>query len=322
MPEESKNKPLSVGQILKNQRQELKLSLTEVELATKIRGKFLRALESGNYHELPNDIYSRNFVQHYASYLGLNGVHLAEQYVAERGGLIKPNARGPQLARPRSMVVTVRLAVAAAVVIAIIALLLYLSFQLSVLAGAPQLSISSPTNNQVVTTPTIAVRGSATPGASILVDDVPVGGNANGGFQTKVVVQNGINAIPVVATSKLGKTTTRTVQILARLPELAASGSDVPTATFNGIALAVRVTGAATAIVVTVDGQPQFNGIFLPSEQLVFQGTSDIKLTTSNAGNTSVTITNQNVVGKKISPLGSQGEVRMDQDFAASSNFP
>jgi len=322
MPEDPKSKPARVGQILKDQRVALKLDLTDVELATKIRGKFLRALEASDYEALPNDIYSRNFVQHYASYLGLNGVHLAEQYLAERGGIIKPNAKGPQLERPHRMVVTVRLAVVAGIAGVVIILLLYLSYQLSVLAGAPRLSVSNPTNNQVVTTPTVVVRGSATPGANVLVDDIPVGGDSSGNFSTKVVLQNGLNSIRVVATSKLNKTSAATIQVLAKLPQLATPTASVPTATFNGVALAVRVSGGATSIVVTVDGKPSFNGIFLPGEQMVFQGTSDIKLTTSNAGNTNVTVTNQNVVGKIISPLGGQGEVRENQDFAAGSNFP
>jgi len=60
MPNESKNP--NVGQQLKARRQALRLSLAQVEVDTKIRGKFLSALESGDYASLPNDVYSRGFV--------------------------------------------------------------------------------------------------------------------------------------------------------------------------------------------------------------------------------------------------------------------
>src|ERR1043165_4391102 len=91
MPEEtqSQKKPEKgkVGPELKARRQALRLSLAQVEIDTKIRGKFLTALESGDYSSLPNDIYSRGFVQHYANHLGLDGNVVAADYAQERGGV-------------------------------------------------------------------------------------------------------------------------------------------------------------------------------------------------------------------------------------------
>ena len=312
----------TAGQILKKRRQKLKLSLTDVELATKIRGKFLTVLESGDYDSLPNDIYSRGFVNHYASYLGLDARELTKQYLQERGGLGHALTKAPQMEKQRRMVVTVRLAIIAGGVLAVGALILYLSYQLSSLAAPPRLALNTPTNNQVVTSPTIIAKGSTTPGSDVLVDDISVPTDSNGNFKTTIVLQNGVNTITVSSTSKLNKVTNLTRNVLARLPQAATPTATVPAAVFNGVAIAVQVKGSATAITVTVDGQEKFNGIFLPGEQLLFTGTSDIKLTTSNAGDTSVVITNQNVVAKSLSPLGAQGEVRMNQDFAAGRNFP
>src|SRR5580704_12303636 len=87
----------SVGRQLKARRQALRLSLAQVELDTKIRGKFLTALESGDYSSLPNDIYSRGFVQHYANHLGLDGEQVAQAYAKERGGVAAGATKRPSL---------------------------------------------------------------------------------------------------------------------------------------------------------------------------------------------------------------------------------
>lgn len=319
MPEESTP---NVGQMLKRRRQRLKLSLADVELATKIRGKFLTALEANDYDGFPHDIYSRGFVQHYASYLGLAGAAVATQYLQERGDLTKAATSAPRLVRPHRMVVTARLGVIAGVIVVIVALLWYLSYQLSALAAAPHVSVTTPANDQVVTHSSVLVKGNVTPGANISIDNVPISTDANGNFGTSVVLENGINQIRVVGTSKLGKTTTVLHNVLAKLPQATVAAPNLPTATFAGIAVAVRVAKSPTLISIKVDGQQTFEGVFLPGEQLLFQGTSDVILTTSNAGNTSVTLTNQNVVSKVLSPLGAPGEVRTGQDFAAGANFP
>lgn len=318
MPEEEKG---SIGQLLKRRRQRLKLSLTDVELATKIRGKYLVALESGELDALPNDIYSRGFVQHYASYLGLDGQELAERYITERGGLAKAATNSPKLERPARLVATPRLLVAGGLALVVLAVVSYLGYQLSAIAAPPRLTLDSPADNQMANTATLTIRGTTTPGSDVSVDDVPVATDNNGGFSTTIVLQNGVNAIRVSSRSKLGKVTQVTHNVLAKLPDVSSQSAAVPAATFAGVALAVRVDAQATQISVTVDGKPAFSGIMLPGEQLAFQGASDIKLTTSNAGATSVTLTNQNVAGKVLSPLGANGEVRTNQDFAINTGF-
>jgi cytoskeletal protein RodZ len=318
MPEEEKG---SIGQQLKRRRQRLKLSLTDVELATKIRGKYLVALESGDLDALPNDIYSRGFVQHYASYLGLNGQELADRYVEERGGAVAAPTGAPKLERPARLVATPKLLVAAGLFLVVLIVVGYLGYQLSAIAAPPRLSLDSPADNQTASTATIKVKGHTTPGSDVAVDDVPVATDTNGGFSTTIVLQNGINAIRVSSRSKLGKLTRVTHNVLAKLPSTGSSTALVPGKTFAGVAVAIRIDKTATQITVTVDGKPVFSGIMLPGEEKLFQGANDIKLTTSNAGSTSVTITNQNVAAKLLSPLGKDGEVRTNQDFAKDTGF-
>jgi transcriptional regulator with XRE-family HTH domain len=57
---------------LKAAREARGIDLLRVERDTKIRVKFLAALEEGHYEELPADVYARGFLRNYATYLGLN----------------------------------------------------------------------------------------------------------------------------------------------------------------------------------------------------------------------------------------------------------
>ncbi len=69
-----------VGQALREARLERGIDLTEVERVTKIRVKFLRAMEEDRWKELPAPAYALGFLQTYARYLDLDDEALAEQY--------------------------------------------------------------------------------------------------------------------------------------------------------------------------------------------------------------------------------------------------
>lgn len=73
------------GEILRAEREKRGLSLTEVEAATKIRAKYLEALENDDYQEIPGEIYRIGFLRNYARYLGLDSDALVESYKSLSG---------------------------------------------------------------------------------------------------------------------------------------------------------------------------------------------------------------------------------------------
>src|ERR1039457_6620650 len=52
----------------------------QAELATKIRGKYLRALEEAQFDVLPAQTYVKGFLRTYAEYLGLDGQLYVDEY--------------------------------------------------------------------------------------------------------------------------------------------------------------------------------------------------------------------------------------------------
>ncbi|MDI3317297.1 MAG: DUF4115 domain-containing protein [Bacillota bacterium] len=75
----------SVGTILRQRREELGLSLEEVQARTKIRSRYLDALERGDYGLLPGEVYVRGFLRAYGEAMGLDPQMLLERYQREVG---------------------------------------------------------------------------------------------------------------------------------------------------------------------------------------------------------------------------------------------
>ncbi len=57
-----------------------KIDINEVERRTKIRAKYLRAIENEEWGLLPGDVYVKSFLRTYADYLGLDSRQLIDDY--------------------------------------------------------------------------------------------------------------------------------------------------------------------------------------------------------------------------------------------------
>jgi cytoskeleton protein RodZ len=69
-----------IGQTLRETRMRNRIDITEVEAGTKIRAKYLRALENEEWDLLPGPTFVKTFLRSYADYLGLDSRLLVEEY--------------------------------------------------------------------------------------------------------------------------------------------------------------------------------------------------------------------------------------------------
>jgi hypothetical protein len=69
-----------IGNSLRDARLRQGLDFPQVELATKIRGKYLRAIEEEQFDVLPAETYVKGFLRAYADYLGLDGQVYVDEY--------------------------------------------------------------------------------------------------------------------------------------------------------------------------------------------------------------------------------------------------
>lgn len=87
-----------IGATLREARNRRKIDLSEVEAAIKIRARYLQAIENEEWDALPGGAYTRGFIRTYASYLGLDGDRLADDY--RRSHAPSPGERVPRRVEP------------------------------------------------------------------------------------------------------------------------------------------------------------------------------------------------------------------------------
>ena len=89
-----------IGNSLREARLRQQLDFPEIEQATKIRAKYLRALEDEQFELLPAQTYVKGFLRSYAEYLGLDGQLYVDEYnsrfvVGEEEAAPRPRRSAP-----------------------------------------------------------------------------------------------------------------------------------------------------------------------------------------------------------------------------------
>jgi cytoskeleton protein RodZ len=80
-----------IGATLRETRMRARIDIGEVEMRTKIRAKYLRAIENEEWDLLPGPVYVKSFLRTYAEYLGLDARALLDEY--KRRYELAPDAR-------------------------------------------------------------------------------------------------------------------------------------------------------------------------------------------------------------------------------------
>src|ERR1700731_1183572 len=95
-----------IGAMLREARMRAHLDVSEIEAQTKIRAKYLRALENEEWSLLPGPTFVKSFLRTYAQALGLDGKALGEDYRLHRGapgeGPLEPIVASPRGSRRRA----------------------------------------------------------------------------------------------------------------------------------------------------------------------------------------------------------------------------
>src|SRR4051794_32595952 len=151
------------------------VDLYRAERDTKIRARYLGALERGDYRELPGSVYTKGFLRNYALYLGLDPEEILLQWRRERGD--NAAASEPVIVVPRPITapragLTFSPAVIVAAIMTVVLILFagYLGVQLLRFAKPPTVAVTDPPTavsdvDDSLTSYTL--RGTTIPGASV-----------------------------------------------------------------------------------------------------------------------------------------------------------
>lgn len=199
--------PTTLGQKFKKTRKRLKLTIVEVELATKIRSKYLEALECDDFTSLPADAYTKGFVIRYARYLKMNEDKALEEYLQHKSqyqdsdGVLRPN----KSFREVGFIITPKLFAPVGIGMVVVSLFAYLAFQIYGFAAAPELVIASPNNNSVLDHENIEIKGTTNQQAEVYVNEQKIQVSSDGTFATEYKLLPGINVIQIKSRNKAEK---------------------------------------------------------------------------------------------------------------------
>jgi cytoskeleton protein RodZ len=95
-----------IGATLREARMRARIDVSEIEAQTKIRAKYLRALENEEWGLLPGPTFVKSFLRTYAQALGLDGKALVEEYRLHHErpseAMLEPIVSTPQSKRTRT----------------------------------------------------------------------------------------------------------------------------------------------------------------------------------------------------------------------------
>jgi cytoskeletal protein RodZ len=235
-----------LGDVLRAAREAKGVDLPRVERETKIRERYLSALERGEYRELPGSVYTKGFLRNYGAYLGLDPEYLIDLYRLESASLAAERPRVPAPPRPlatrrrRTFVVTPGAVAAAILTILVGAFIAWIGYEFVSFARQPELRITDPAGNiSAHTELSIVVRGVTEPNASVTVSNLrenpTVRADANGRFEVTLALVPGSNVMRLTAsdpvTRRESETEERTIVVVTEV-----GGSPSP----GGVILAVE----------------------------------------------------------------------------------
>jgi cytoskeletal protein RodZ len=246
------------------------VDLYRAERDTKIRARYLAALERGDYRELPGAVYTKGFLRNYALYLGLDPDEVLLQWRRERGDPREPQAviavPRPIAAPRRGLTFSPSLIVFAILVFLVLGFGVYLSIQLLRFAKPPTIAVTDPAVALLEvdeTTTSYVLRGTSSAKASVSIatpgrDPYSVTADADGDWTQQVELRRGRNQFEVSAVDPAtAKTSEDTVSLIITVPFLVIEAPtltvDQPAdgATYQNGAIPVqgRATNAASVVV-------------------------------------------------------------------------
>lgn len=207
----------TVGQILKEERLKKNFSLEQVERATKIRAKYLRAIESDDFAKMPTSPYIQGFIKNYSDYLGLRSTTILALF---RRQFLENRKKSDLVEEPlieSSSRLTPNKVILALLVFLVMGMGGYFYRQYRILHEPPPLTVESPKDELVTKEDVVAMFGDTDIDATLTLNGEPLIIKDDGKFYKDVLLNIGNNTLTVEAVSRVGEKTT-VVRRVTRLP--------------------------------------------------------------------------------------------------------
>ncbi len=327
----------NLGQLLQEAREQKGVSLEEVEEATRIRQKFLQALEEGDFGALPAETYVKGFLRTYAMYLELDPEELVALYEGRedegKAALPQPGFFQPMdisMAAPSWL--TPDLVIGILLIVVLIAFGSWATWHYLPPTIKTQLSFWRATATTTPTPSPTATTSIVTPSATPMVaptvtpTTVPTATPTEMPTATPTPLPTVVAAVEPTSTSTSVPTsvptntptsipTSTSISTPTSTPTSAAP-TDTPTSSVSaGVEVELNIVEYAW-LRVLVDGEQAFVGSLEADTTQIWQGQESVALRCGNAGGVEAIVN-----GESLGLLGERGQV-VDVEWFAEGITP
>ncbi len=205
--QETKVQQVTLGEFLKQVREDQKKTLVQASRYTKIKKEYLAALEEGDYRFLPSLVFVKNYLKVYGRFLQLPWPDLEKKlksefpiYANSATPPVKVTAHWnrPALFLPRFIYLAV-------IVIVLAIFFTYMGWQVNNFLQPPPLEISYPPDGLVSAEKVLEVRGQTLPEAQVYINGQEIAVDQKGGFAEVVSLKDGFNDLQILAKTRHSK---------------------------------------------------------------------------------------------------------------------
>lgn len=212
------NSPLTLGEKLCARRLELCYSLDDVSKALNMQKRYIIALESGDFSNLPSDVYTDNFFKSYIKFLSLNQTHYLKLYNNEKKVYKKINNKEKNKTKSffyKSKIrVSPRFFRFLAVFLILLALGSYIFLETRKIFAIPFLNINEPADNLVISDYIVDVVGQTQPESYLTINGKKIIVNKEGFFTETVSLHKGLNVIEISTKKKYSEPNVKYRQVM------------------------------------------------------------------------------------------------------------
>ncbi|MEI7579926.1 MAG: helix-turn-helix domain-containing protein [bacterium] len=282
----------TIGTLLKERRKERGLSIEEVAQITKIRGRYLEALEDSNYSIFPSEVYIKGFLKNYAKLLKINEERALAMYRREREYQLKtPTISTTEKIKGKgfNFQFTPQRIITGVVIIIVLLTVYYIGSYTGKILKAPTLSISKPvilqaggSSNYEAYGNSLDIAGKVEPGATLTINGQRYETNNFEAFFTTLNLKEGRNDFTIVAESQFGKKSTMNLTVISQSTDQNIEQPSVtPTLEITPISeftVNIKIINKEAYLSIIVDGVQKAKQTYPIGQNLTFQASQTIKL--------------------------------------------
>lgn len=201
-----------IGQDLIEWRERGGFSRAEAARATKINESLIRIWEEERWNEVDDPVYTERMLRAYVSFLGGSVPYMVQKY--HEGIAVERFKRRPEDLMPRTrkirlqdFLVGYKLVAAAGFLLFAIGLGSYVFYQVHRISEPPILQVTEPKDGTRLDTPSVIIRGTTDPDASVEVNGRQAYVDAKGAFELLLDIPRGTTLILVSAHRRYGRET-------------------------------------------------------------------------------------------------------------------